>query len=745
MKLKKFKDWKVFYKIMALALLILSTIIAVFFLFLIPMISTTLYHDKEQNVKHTVEVAYNVLNNHYQMVKDGILTEQEAKQQASNMLRELRYNENEYFWINDYSPKMIMHPMNEKLNGEDLSDYKDPNGVLIFKKSAEIAKREGEGFIEYSWAKPGFSEPVPKISYVKGLREWGWIVGSGIYVDDVEADLAAIRLNIIIILLVASVIAIIAGLFVAKKISDPVNKLKEAAGEIADGKSDVTVNINTQDEFGELGKTFDKMASAVGQQFSDMDKFPSPVMMIDKEYNITFMNKLGAEVVGKDKKSVIGKKCYEQFKTDHCQTENCALHKAMKTLETHTAQTTARPNGKEMPILYSGAPRIDKDGNLLGAMEFVTDMTEAKEREKYLDRSTKVLRAEMDKFSKGDLTVYAQPEIEDDDIGKLFKGFNNAVENIKNMLKKVSEAVHATASASAQISSSSEEMAAGAQEQSAQTAEIASAVEQMTRTILQTTQNAGTAAEQAKKSGTAAQEGGKVIIQTISGMNRIAEVVKEAAVTVQELGANSEQIGSIIQVIDDIADQTNLLALNAAIEAARAGEQGRGFAVVADEVRKLAERTTKATKEIEGMIKKIQSDTGGAVQSIERGTQEVEKGIQLAEKSNKSLDEIIVSANGVVDVINQVASASEEQSSTSEQISKSIDGISSVAHQSADGVQQIARASEDLNNLTINLQSLIEQFNIGNQNQKNENSTSTSNNGNGRLTVRSNGVLISED
>jgi methyl-accepting chemotaxis protein len=289
---------------------------------------------------------------------------------------------------------------------------------------------------------------------------------------------------------------------------------------------------------------------------------------------------------------------------------------------------------------------------------------------------------------------------------------NKLGDSISRILKEVTDAVQATASSSTQISSSSEEMAAGAQEQSAQTTEIAGAIEQMTSTILQTTKNASTAAEQAKSAGLAAEEGGIVIRETIEGMNRIADVVKNAAQTVHELGASSEQIGTIVQVIDDIADQTNLLALNAAIEAARAGEQGRGFAVVADEVRKLAERTTKATKEIGDMIKKIQKDTGGAVKSMELGTSEVEKGIKYAEKSGKSLNEIIVNANTVVDVINQVAAASEEQSSAAEQISRSIEGISSVTHQSAAGVQQIAKAAGDLNNLTVDLQNLVEQFKI---------------------------------
>jgi methyl-accepting chemotaxis protein len=317
----------------------------------------------------------------------------------------------------------------------------------------------------------------------------------------------------------------------------------------------------------------------------------------------------------------------------------------------------------------------------------------------------------LSKLAEGDLTVQITSDYKGD-LQMIKNGINTVAASLNKALSEVSESVSATASASNQISSSTEEMAAGSQEQTQQTAEVASGVEEMTKTILENTKNASFAADAAKDAGDKARDGGKVVDETIDGMNRISEVVKKSAETVQKLGKSSDQIGEIVQVIDDIADQTNLLALNAAIEAARAGEQGRGFAVVADEVRKLAERTTKATKEIATMIRQIQKDTIEAVQSMEEGTSEVERGKALANKAGDSLKEIVEGAQKVLDIVAQVAAASEEQSTTAEQISRNIEAISTVAQESASGTQQIAHAAEDLNKLTLNLEGLISRFTL---------------------------------
>ncbi len=285
-------------------------------------------------------------------------------------------------------------------------------------------------------------------------------------------------------------------------------------------------------------------------------------------------------------------------------------------------------------------------------------------------------------------------------------------ESLEKVISEVKESIEVTASSSAEISSSIEQMAAGAQEQSAQATEVASAVEEMAKTILETTRNTGALAELAKNSRRIASDGGEVIGSTIEGMDRISQVVRMSSDKIQRLGKSSSEIGAIIQVIDDIADQTNLLALNAAIEAARAGEQGRGFAVVADEVRRLAERTSKATKEIADMIQRIQTETGEAVSAIDEGNSEVARGRTLADKAAEALKEIIKGSDEVADMVSQVAAASEQQSTAAEQISKNIEAISTVSGESAAGTQQIANAANDLNRLTENLRVLISGFKI---------------------------------
>lgn len=529
--------------------------------------------------------------------------------------------------------------------------------------------------------------------------------------------------------------SIVIAFFTSKKITVPVNKLNKAALQISKKDYNVDLEVSSNDEIGELAASFNAMIDTIIIQNGYLDNLPTPIMVIDNNFEIEYMNKKGAEVIGVDQKSLSGKKCYDQFKTGHCNTEKCACSQAMKKDGVVTEETIAKPQGKDIPIMYTGGPIKNKKGEIIGAIEYIADITDLKERENYLKRSTDVILGAMGKFSQGDLTVNIIAENQNDDIGKLFNGFNSSVLKINEALNQVMETVQATASAAHQISSSAEELAAGSQEQSSQTSEVATAVEQMVATITQTTQHVLQTNQAAKESGDLAKGGQNVIQATINGMKKIEEVVRNSSKTILELGESSGQIGEIIQVINDIADQTNLLALNAAIEAARAGEQGRGFAVVADEVRKLAERTTSATNEIEAMVNKIQKDSQNAVNSIKLGNDEVSRGMGEATKAGESMTKIVHSSNVVVEISTQVAAASEEQSATVEQISRSIEGINSVAHESAVGVQQVASAATDLSQLAENLQSLVSQFKLkGNPDTNSDHSENYS--------VRSNGMLI---
>jgi methyl-accepting chemotaxis protein len=312
---------------------------------------------------------------------------------------------------------------------------------------------------------------------------------------------------------------------------------------------------------------------------------------------------------------------------------------------------------------------------------------------------------------EGDLTRRLNVD-KTDEIGELAKWFNVFVDNIQQVIKNVQSNAEGVSSASTELSSTAEDLNKGSREQKSQTENVASAVVQISQSIADVVNNASVSTKASKDASDIASKGKDVVDRTVKGMEKIAETVRHTSGIIAKLGQSSHEIGNILKVINDIAEQTNLLALNAAIEAARAGEQGRGFAVVANEVKKLAESTANATKEIAGMIVKIQQDTDKSVDSMNLGKKEVENGVKLAEEARSALDMIVNTSEKAVQTVQMILKAAEEQSHSAESVSKNMEQILVVAYESSAATSQIKSASNELEKMSINLLGNIGAFKV---------------------------------
>ena len=297
-----------------------------------------------------------------------------------------------------------------------------------------------------------------------------------------------------------------------------------------------------------------------------------------------------------------------------------------------------------------------------------------------------------------------------DEVGQLLGAFGQMQEKLRAMIQGIKQGTDQLVAAAHTISANSQQLSAAAQEQSSAASSMAATVEELTVSINHVADNAGEAHDLSSQSGRLAQDGGQTIQASVDSMRSIAGTVQSSATRIGELGEHSERVSSIVSVIKGIADQTNLLALNAAIEAARAGEQGRGFAVVADEVRQLAQRTTNSTQEIAAMIEKIQAATQAAMSDMEVGVRQVNGGVDLANQAGEAVVSINASSDNVVRVVNQISLALREQTAASHDVARTVERLAQMAQQNSEAIDETVQTAVSLDALANDLDRQIGQF-----------------------------------
>jgi methyl-accepting chemotaxis protein len=508
-----------------------------------------LYAEKQTKTRHIVEAVYGTLEYFHAQELAGQLSRKEAQSAALRLIKQLRYAGKEYFWLNDMRPYMVMHPYKPELDGKDLSGVKDPAGNPLFVEFVNKVRQDKAGFVNYLWPKPGKQEPVRKVSYVKGFTPWDWIVGSGIYLDDVEtAYWHQWQHSLVNLVIVIALLALVSSLL-AKSITSPIRRTGVVLEHMAKGDADLSEGLDTS-------------------------------------------------------------------------------------------------------------------GN--------------------------------------------------SEISDLARHFNHFVDKLHNLVTQLMKSSESLLSTTNQVTNIAHQTNLSADQERAESTQVASAMQELLASANNVSSNTVSAAQAADQADSLVRESKQVVVGNIASITKLHDSILSASNVIKKLQQGSEAIGGIIETIQAISAQTNLLALNAAIEAARAGEQGRGFAVVADEVRELAKRTQDSTLEIEKMIVELQQSAQQAVSTVDSGSLEAASSVTQAQQTGEALEQIVAAISQITQMNNQIATSAEQQLTVIGEINKNTTRITEIATKNADGAAQTVTAADHIGSQLRALMELATKFRLSN-------------------------------
>lgn len=690
---------------------------------------------RKAKVQNLVESAHSVMSAYAAKAESGELTEADAKKQALIAVESMRYDGGNYFWINDTHPTMIMHPIKPALNGKDLSSFQDPKKNFLFKDMVSAVKSGGAGFVDYYWAKPANKDlPIAKVSYVKHLANWDWIVGSGIYLDDVDVVYRAevLRFAAIITVLLLAVAGLM--IWVMRGINRSLSTASETATSIAAGNlnneisrthsGDAVDNLlgaldSMQESLRTQIESEKKIATEAGRIKQALDNVATNVIVTDSADKIIFSNKSMTRMLSEIQNDI--QSVNSGFSL------NTLIGMPLQALGTSPVSSTDSIHPDEVKLGSRTfrqviSPVVDEKGHQIGSVSEFIDRTQqiAVEKEvqnivnaakngdldhliqlegkngiflrlsesinQLVEINRSIIKDTIDVVSAmehGDLTKRITKDY-DGAYGELKRYINRTSSRLTEIINGIQNASDNVASGSGRITQGNQSLSQRTAEQSSSLEHTAASMEEINGAVKNNAINAEEANRLAAEMRDQAETSGQVVVQAIDAM--------------EQINSSSSKMSEIIGVINEIAFQTNLLALNAAVEAAHAGDQGKGFAVVASEVRNLAQRSGEAAKEIATLI--------------EDSAHKVSTGRKLVNNTGQSLDEIVVMVNRVSSVIAEIATANNEQSIGIDQVNMAMVRIEKGTQENAKMVDDISKSSTSLDGEASELAGLVDFFKL---------------------------------